>query len=72
LFQEGTAISAHILQRERELKTGALAEVNFPDYGTVLWSSGSRNILKKALRLQHLSCQKCENSGWRMRIGAIS
>jgi hypothetical protein len=30
--------------------SGACAEVKFPDYGTVLWSLGSRNISRKALQ----------------------
>jgi hypothetical protein len=89
LFQESTAISAHILPREPELslghaqrcnflnitqscgplaveivpgqhcdfssylekraqaQSGACAEVQFPDYGTVLWSPGSRNGSRK-------------------------
>jgi hypothetical protein len=37
--------------------SGAWTEVKFPDYGTVLWSPGSRNISRRALRFQHLSSQ---------------
>jgi hypothetical protein len=53
-------------------QSGAFAEVKFPDYGTVLWSCGSRNFSRKALRIQHLSCQESESSVWRMRRGAVS
>jgi hypothetical protein len=31
--------------------------VQFPDYGTVLWSTVSRNISRKAMRFQHISSQ---------------
>jgi hypothetical protein len=51
---------------------GACTEVQFFDYGTVLWSSGSRNDFGKALRFQHLFYQKSESSVWRMRRGAVS
>jgi hypothetical protein len=34
---------------------GSCAELDFPDYGTELWSPGSRNCSRKALRIQHLS-----------------
>jgi hypothetical protein len=30
-------------------QSGAWAEVQFPDYGTVLWSPGNRNDSRKAL-----------------------
>jgi hypothetical protein len=33
----------------------ACAEVQFPDYGTMFWSIGSRNGSRKALRFEHLS-----------------
>jgi hypothetical protein len=98
IIPENTAISALIVQRERELsleheqrysflimeqgcgplaveifprkhcdfstylakragaQSGASAEVQFPDYGTELWSTGSRYCSIKALVLQHLSC----------------
>jgi hypothetical protein len=41
---------------------GAFAEVQFPEYGTVLLARGSRNVSRKALRFQHLSCQERELS----------
>jgi hypothetical protein len=53
-------------------QSGACAEVQYPDYGTVLWSSGNRNCSRKALGFQHLSCLERENSVWRMRRGAVS
>jgi hypothetical protein len=113
-FQESPAISASILQRERELSLAheprcrflimeyisgplavemapgkhcdlstyiakraraqslACAELQFPDYGTELWSPGSRNYSRKALIFQHLSCQESEISLCRMRRGAFS
>jgi hypothetical protein len=53
-------------------QSGACTEVQFPDYGTVLCSPGSRNFSRKALRFQHLSCQESECSVWSMRRGAVS
>jgi hypothetical protein len=50
----------------------ACTEEQFPDYGTVLWSPVSRNISRKELRFQHLSCQESESSVWRMRRRAFS
>jgi hypothetical protein len=38
-------------------QSGAWTKVKFPDYGTVLWSPGSRNISRRALQFQHLSSQ---------------
>jgi hypothetical protein len=35
-------------------QSGEFEEVKFPDYGTVLWTPGSRNISRKAPRFQHL------------------
>jgi hypothetical protein len=52
-------------------QSGACAEVQFPDYGTEIWSPGSRNCSRKALIFHHLSCQESENSVWRMRRGAF-
>jgi hypothetical protein len=52
--------------------SGACAEVQFIDYGTVLCSSGSRIGSKKALRFQHLSCQESESSVWSKNKGAVS
>jgi hypothetical protein len=51
--------------------SGVCAEVKF-DYGTVLWSAVSRNVSRKALRFQQLSCQEREWSVWSMRRGAVS
>jgi hypothetical protein len=39
--------STYLAKRART-QSGACAEVQFPDYGTVLWSPGSRNISRKA------------------------
>jgi hypothetical protein len=47
--------STYLAKRART-QSGVCAEVQFPDYRTVLWSHGSRNISRKALRFQHLSC----------------
>jgi hypothetical protein len=47
-------ISTYLAKRARA-QSGACAEVQFPDYGTVLWSAGSRNYSRKTLRFQHLS-----------------
>jgi hypothetical protein len=46
--------STYLAQRARN-KSGACAEVKFPDYGKVLWSSGSRNGSTKAGKLGHSS-----------------
>jgi hypothetical protein len=59
------------LAKRAGAQSGACADVQFPDYGKVLWSPDNRNASKKALRFQHLSCQKSEISVWRMRRGAI-
>jgi hypothetical protein len=64
-------LSTYIAKRASD-QSGACAQVQFPDYGTVLWSPGSREISRKALRFQHLSCQRSESSVWRMRRGAVS
>jgi hypothetical protein len=53
-------------------QSGACTEVQFPHYGTELWSPGSRNDFRKALIFQHLSVQESESSVWRMRRGAVS
>jgi hypothetical protein len=37
------------LAKKARAQSGACAEVQFPDYGTEFWSSGSRNISWKAL-----------------------
>jgi hypothetical protein len=38
----------------------------------VLWSPGSRNCIRKALRFQHLPCQESVSSVWSMRTCAVS
>jgi hypothetical protein len=43
------------LEKRARVQSGACAEVQFPDYGTVLFSLGSRNCSRKALRFQDLS-----------------
>jgi hypothetical protein len=48
--------STYLTKRARA-QSGACAEVQFTDYGTVLWSPGSRNKSGNALRFQHLSYQ---------------
>jgi hypothetical protein len=63
--------STYLAKRERA-QAGACAEVQIPDYGTELWSPGSRNCSRKALRFQRVSCQESESSVWSMRRGAIS
>jgi hypothetical protein len=47
----------YLVKRARA-QSGACAEVQFPDYGTALWSIGSRRFSKKALRFQHISFAK--------------
>jgi hypothetical protein len=63
--------SAYFEKRARA-ESGACTEVQFPDYGTVLWFPGSRDCSKKTLQFQHLSCQEIESSVWRVRTGAAS
>jgi hypothetical protein len=63
--------STYLAKRART-QSGACAEVQFPDYGTVLWSPGIRNNSRKALLFQHLSYQESENSVWRLRRVAVS
>jgi hypothetical protein len=63
--------STYLAKRERA-QSGACAEVHFPDYGTELWSPGSRNCSRRVLRFQNLSCQESESSLWSMRRGSVS
>jgi hypothetical protein len=63
--------STYLVKRARA-PSGASAEVQFPEYGTELWSPGSRNLSRKTLRFQHLSCQESESSVWLMRKCAVS
>jgi hypothetical protein len=60
------------LAKRTRAQSGAWADVHFPDYGTELWSPGSRSGSMKALQFQHLSCQESESSVSRMRRGAVS
>jgi hypothetical protein len=60
------------LAKRAGAQSGTCAEVQFQNYGTDLWAPGSRNGSRKALRFQHLSCQKNERSVWRMRRGEVS
>jgi hypothetical protein len=60
------------LAKRARAQSGARSEVQFPEYVTVLWSPGSRNISKKSLRFQHLSCQDNENSVLIMIRRAVS
>jgi hypothetical protein len=53
---------SNYLAKRARAQSGACAEVQFPDYGTVLWSFGSRNGSRKTLRFQHLFCQERELS----------
>jgi hypothetical protein len=49
--------STYLTERAKA-QSGACAEVQFPDYRTVLWSPGSGNDSRRALRFQHLSCKR--------------
>jgi hypothetical protein len=63
------------LTKKARTQSGACAEVFFPDYGTVLWSPGSRKFFQEsrnALRFQHLTYQESESSVWSRRRGAVS
>jgi hypothetical protein len=59
------------LANRAKAKSGACAEVHFPDYGTVLWSPGCSKYSRKALRFQFYFA-KSENTVWRMRRCAVS
>jgi hypothetical protein len=63
--------STNLVKRARAHSV-VCAEVQFPDYLTVLWVLGSRNCSRKAMQFQHLSCQVSECSVWRMCRCAIS
>jgi hypothetical protein len=66
--------STYLAKRARA-QSGACAEVQFHDYGTVLWSPLRGKFLqesRKALRFHHLFCQEKESSVWSMRRGADS
>jgi hypothetical protein len=58
--EEHSNFRTYLAKRVRA-QSGACAELQFPDYGTVLWSPGSSNGSKKAIRFQHLSCQDSES-----------
>jgi hypothetical protein len=60
------------LAMRAKAQSGACAEVQFPDYGTVFWSPGRRNDSRKSLRFLHLSCQESESSVRSMSSGAVS
>jgi hypothetical protein len=60
------------LAKNARAQSGACADVQFHDYGSVLWSTGSRNRSVEALGFQHISCQESESSVWSMRRGAVS
>jgi hypothetical protein len=47
--------STYLTKRARA-QSAACAEVQFPDYGTVLLSPGSKNRSRKKLPFQQLSC----------------
>jgi hypothetical protein len=64
-------IRTYLAKRARTLP-GACEEVQFPDYGTVLWSLGSRNSSRKAVRFQNLSFQVTESSVSSMCRGVVS
>jgi hypothetical protein len=53
--------STYLAKRARA-QSGACAEVQFPDFGTMLWSPGSRNYSRKALRFRNLFGQERELS----------
>jgi hypothetical protein len=61
----------YLAKRARD-QSGAFAEVQFPDYGTVLWSRSSRKYSRKTLRFQQITYQESESSVWRIRRGAVS
>jgi hypothetical protein len=44
--EEHCEFSNYLAKRARS-QSGACAEVQFPDYGTELWSTGSRNVSRK-------------------------
>jgi hypothetical protein len=46
--------STYFTKRARA-HSGAFAEVQFPDYGTEMWSPRNRNISKKTLLFQNLT-----------------
>jgi hypothetical protein len=72
IFPGKHCVFSYYLANRARAKSGACAEVQFPDYGTVLSYSDSRNNSRKALRLQHLICQESESSVLRMRRCAVS
>jgi hypothetical protein len=43
------------LAKSARAHSGTCAKVQFPEYGTEFWFSGSRNGSRKALQFQHLS-----------------
>jgi hypothetical protein len=72
IFPEKHCDFMSYLAKRARAQSGACADVQFPDFGTVLWSLGSRNCSRKTLRFQHLSSQESESTVRRMRTGAVS
>jgi hypothetical protein len=63
------------LAKRAKAQSGACAEVQFLDYGTVLWSPGSRNGSRKAGKHWDFSTyitKMGESLVWRMRKDAVS
>jgi hypothetical protein len=54
--------SIYVAKRARA-QSVTCAEVKFPDYGTVLWSPGSRNGSRKAGKLCHFSTYFTKRAG---------
>jgi hypothetical protein len=60
------------LAKRATAQSGAFSEVHFPDYGTELWSPGSRKKFQGSTVISAPILQKSEVSLWRMHRGAIS
>jgi hypothetical protein len=48
MFPRKNCDFSHSLAKRTRAQSGACTEVQFPGYGTVLWSPGSRNDSRKA------------------------
>jgi hypothetical protein len=53
---------SNYLSKRARAQSGACAEVRFPDYGTVLWSPGSRNVSRKHCDFSTYDAKKRELS----------
>jgi hypothetical protein len=53
------------------LQSFVCAEVEFPDYGRVLWAAGNGNYSRKTLRFQHLPYQESDSCVPELKVSVL-